>query len=295
MKIKVPWGHLSGKWWGPKDVRPILSLHGWQDNAGTFDNLIPRLPMHLSFLALDLPGHGLSSRLPDGEYYSTANVIHVINTVRHFYKWEKLSLMSHSMSSIISFVYSSLFPDQCDLVIALDALKPFQKRPEHLLEQLPKLGDEFYNIDQRNQRKLSPPSYTYDELIDRWVQGTNSSVTKDGAAILVKRAIATSANDPNRFYFTRDSRLKVFNFSIISQELCIEMAKRIRIPYMFIKAAHSPYYENKRYFDEVIQIMQNNNSKFEFYRVNGTHHCHLTEPSLIDKQISEFLLKYRPE
>lgn len=28
--IKVPWGHIAGKWWGPTDVRPVLSMHGWQ-------------------------------------------------------------------------------------------------------------------------------------------------------------------------------------------------------------------------------------------------------------------------
>lgn len=28
--IPVPWGHIAGKWWGPKNVRPILLLHGFQ-------------------------------------------------------------------------------------------------------------------------------------------------------------------------------------------------------------------------------------------------------------------------
>lgn len=294
VEIKVPWGHLSGKWWGPRDVRPVLALHGWQDNAGTFDNLIPRLPKHLSYLSLDLPGHGLSSRIPDGQFYSTANILHVINTIRHHYKWEKVSLMAHSMGSMISFQFSALFPGQCDLVIGLDALKPHHYKPTRIMESLPKIGDEFYRIDQRNQQKLQPPSYSYDDLIDRWVEATRSSITKEVAPILMKRAVAPSPDDPNKFYFTRDSRLKVFNFSIISQELSIEMAKRIQIPYMFVKAIHSPYYENKRYFDEVLQVLIDNNPKFEFHLVDGTHHFHLTKPSLVDKQISEFLLKYRP-
>jgi len=294
MEIKVPWGHLSGKWWGPRDVRPVLALHGWQDNAATFDNLIPRLPKHLSYLALDLPGHGLSSRLPDGQFYSSNNILHVINTIRHHYKWDKISLMAHSMSSIMTFQYCSMFTDDCDLAVGLDALKPFQLNTSQLLEFLLKIGNDFYKIDQRNQQKLQPPCYSYDDLINRWVEATNSSITKETAPILLKRAIAPSPDDPDKFYFTRDSRLKVFIYAIISHELCIEMAKRIQIPYLFVKAAHSSYFENKRYFDEVLQVLTDSNPKFEFYRVNGTHHCHLTEPALVDKQISEFLLKYRP-
>lgn len=62
----MPWGIVAGKWYGPENVRPILMLHGWQDNAGTFNTLIPLLPQNHSYLALDLPGHGLSSRLPAG-------------------------------------------------------------------------------------------------------------------------------------------------------------------------------------------------------------------------------------
>lgn len=69
IRIPVPWGHIAGKWWGPTDQRPIVMLHGWQDNCGTFDRLVPLLPDNLSFLAVDFPGHGLSSHLPKGMFY----------------------------------------------------------------------------------------------------------------------------------------------------------------------------------------------------------------------------------
>lgn len=54
--MEVPWGHVAGKWYGSENVRPIVMLHGWQDNAGTFDTLVPLLPNHLSYLSIDLPG-----------------------------------------------------------------------------------------------------------------------------------------------------------------------------------------------------------------------------------------------
>lgn len=51
---------FSGKWWGPRTKQPILALHGWQDNAGTFDTLAPLLPHHIPLFCIDLPGHGAS-------------------------------------------------------------------------------------------------------------------------------------------------------------------------------------------------------------------------------------------
>lgn len=60
---------ISGKWWGPRTEQPIIAIHGWQDNAGTWDTLIPLLPESISVLAIDLPGHGLSSHYPKGHFY----------------------------------------------------------------------------------------------------------------------------------------------------------------------------------------------------------------------------------
>lgn len=113
------------------------------------------------------------------------------------------------------------------------------------------------------------------------------------APLLMKRSIAPTADNPDRYYFTRDSRLKIFNFAMISHELCLEMTKHIKCPYLYIKADKSPFYENKRYLEEVVNSMQANNPQFEWHKVDGTHHVHLTDPTKVSPLISEFLLKHR--
>ncbi len=42
--MTVPWGEMRGQVWGPSNGRPVLCLHGWADNCGTFNTLIPLLP-----------------------------------------------------------------------------------------------------------------------------------------------------------------------------------------------------------------------------------------------------------
>lgn len=86
VEIAVPWGHISGmlltflkcvsnfdcagKWWGSRLKQPIIAIHGWQDNAGTFDKLAPVLrDSGFAVFAIDLPGHGLSSHMPLGQFY----------------------------------------------------------------------------------------------------------------------------------------------------------------------------------------------------------------------------------
>lgn len=90
---KIIMGLLSvGKWWGPNERQPILALHGRQDNAGTFDTLMPLLSDDVSVLCLDLPGHGLSSHYPESQFYYCYwdGVILLRRIIKHF-KWNKVS------------------------------------------------------------------------------------------------------------------------------------------------------------------------------------------------------------
>lgn len=43
IKFQVTLGSIAAKWWGSKEKRPILMLHGWLDNAGTI-NISHKLP-----------------------------------------------------------------------------------------------------------------------------------------------------------------------------------------------------------------------------------------------------------
>jgi len=291
--IPVPWGHVSGKWYGPQNVRPILGLHGWQDNAGTYDLLVPLLPPEVAFLSIDLPGHGLSSRLPDGCYYNSIDNLYVIRLIMKQYKWEKISIMGHSMTAIIGFIFASVFPEKVDMVIAIDALKPHQRPYPAVIRTMETRMDEFLIEDERNRSKVEPPSYTYDELIERLYIGTFQSIDKKICQHMLARNIQKSAKYPDKYFFCRDRRLKFYNYAVGPQELCVEMAKRISCPYMFIKARQSSYFEEKRYYDEVLEIMKQN-PNFEYVESEGTHHLHMNNPETIIGPINNFIKRYGP-
>lgn len=81
-----------GKWWGPTDEQPIVAIHGWQDNSGSFDNLAQLLPSNVAILSIDLPGHGFSSHLPDGQfYYVFWDGVIILRRIIKYYKWNKVS------------------------------------------------------------------------------------------------------------------------------------------------------------------------------------------------------------
>lgn len=267
-------------------------MHGWQDNAGTFDRLIPLLPRDQSFLAIDLPGHGLTSRVPDGMSYHGMDNLYLLNFLCKEYNWDRISLMGHSMGSILSFMYASVFPSKVDLLIQIDALKPQVLNPEMVAEGLQDRVENFMLADQRNQENSEPPSYTMEEMVEKMVSGTLGSVTEETAQFLIKRNIRRSEKYPGKFYFTRDSRLKYQYSPSFHQQVSVAVARRLDMPHLFIKATKTPFYEHKKYFDEVIDVLKQN-KHFEMHNIDSTHHLHLTEPEKVAPIISEFIVKHR--
>lgn len=270
-----------------------LSFVGWQDNAGSFDTLIPLLPRDLSYLSIDMPGHGFSSHLPKGCYYNAIDFVPILELVRKNYKWDQLSLVALSMGSVISSVYASVYPKNVNLVCALDTLK--------VLDLDPKLTEKIKTWQTKKLIALnedlikSPPTYTYDGLVQRVLDGSNKSVDLDKAKYLIARGARATTTDPNKFYFTRDIRAKFMRHYYARQEVSLEYIKRITAPYLFIRGEDRLFAEPEANINEGLDTFRKHNKLFEVIKVTGTHHFHLNDPEKISEPISNFLTKYHSQ
>ena len=269
-------------------------LHGWQDNAGTFDNLIPMLPQQFSYLAIDLPGHGQSSHLPPGMIYSTMTFIQTLNHIQRHYKWKKMSFCSHSMGAILSQLYASLYPDRCDLLISLDGmLKPFSLSIDVAVEHFRRIGDDFLSLDQLNRSGNEPPTYTHDEIFERWSK--ENGLTPQTLEHLIKRGVCPSKNNPNQYYFSRDIRLKIMDHGSVTipEETHYKLQQRITAPFLFINANKTGEFVGIERYQKTLDILTASNPKFKYLTVAGDHHCHLSDPALVSDHIAKFINKYR--
>lgn len=235
-------------------------------------------------------GHGFSSHYPKGFYYHAVDYVPLLENIRQQYNWPQLSLLSHSMGAIISLVYASLFPQNVNLVCALDTLK--------IIDFEPKLVAQIYISRMKKLITLNdalmqqPPAYTYDELPERVRVGSRMSIDLDKTRYLIERGTQRSSADPNKFYFTRDIRVKFMQNMFVDQIAGLEYIKRIKTPYLFLRGDDRDFSESEEHINEAVEVFKRHNKLFEMMKVSGTHHFHLNHPEMIAGRVSEFLKKY---
>lgn len=288
IEIKVPWGKVTGKLWGSKDVQPILAVHGWQDNASSFDKLAPLLLKHSAILAIDLPGHGLSSWMPPGAMYNEVIYVLLLQRLKTYFGWEKLKILAHSLGAQITFWYTSVFPEQTDFVIALDALKIPSFDLTHYNKKFAKAVDTVFKIESIT---TPPIEYTEEEILKRWAATAVLPTEEIVFRTLIDRGTTKLAN--GKFIWNRDPKLKVLPIqSAFTHDHLQKSAELIICPYLVIKATESSYFEDKKYFYDILEIMKKNNKHVYYERITGGHHVHVTHPEDVANVINPFLDKY---
>lgn len=227
--------------------------------------------------------------------YSQLNYIYVLRLICKKFNWDRISLAGHSMGAIVCFYYACSFPNEVDMVIAIDALVPFPVNDSLLVDFYRNGLNDILISDERNIAGTEPPSYFYETAEKKLLTGTFSSYTKESLPFLLLRGIKESHADPNKYFFIRDSRIKSRSmFFAQEKESYVEMASQITIPYCYIKALQCGFNTKWDFMDEVLQTMKNSNPAFELHGVDGDHHVHLTEPEKVSQIVGRFVEMHRP-
>ncbi|AWP05747.1 putative serine hydrolase-like protein 2 [Scophthalmus maximus] len=223
LSVPVPWGEIRGKVWGPDHGRPVLCLHGWADNCGTFNTLIPLLPKECRYVAVDLPGHGRSSHRPPGVFYSFPLYVMDVRRVVDALQWSKFSIIGHSMGGNIAGMFSALYPEEVDALILLDSFGFLPTDVKRIPKVIRKGLDEMLQFEKRTEEK-ERRVYTYEKAAERLL-AVNRTLSERSVHTLLERGLVQVEGG---FVFTRDFRINLTNIVRISVEQSLEMQSNIK-------------------------------------------------------------------
>nr|XP_053650636.1 probable serine hydrolase [Cherax quadricarinatus]XP_053650645.1 probable serine hydrolase [Cherax quadricarinatus]XP_053650654.1 probable serine hydrolase [Cherax quadricarinatus]XP_053650660.1 probable serine hydrolase [Cherax quadricarinatus]XP_053650670.1 probable serine hydrolase [Cherax quadricarinatus]XP_053650678.1 probable serine hydrolase [Cherax quadricarinatus] len=284
IEIDIGWGTLRGKAKG-SGSQCMLGLHGWLDNANTFDLIAPFLPEDVRFISLDFPGHGHSDHFPPAFIYDPRGYVGSVKKAMTTIGWNRFILLGHSMGAVVGIIYTSVFPEDVEAFISIDIIKPTSYAPEKYATQYKKYFLQYLD----NEKKAAQPALVYDEeeLVRKTIEGSKS-LDDRGARILLQRG-ARRIEEAEGLILTRDLRAKVYFIGFLSSEGWIEIAKAITCPLLFIKAKEGHTYSSAEEIKAMLSAFKQDCKHYCYYEMPGKHHLHLTHPKPVAECILNFI------
>lgn len=266
--------NIAAKTWGSPKASPILALHGWLDNAASFDRLAP-LIQNAYVVAIDLPGHGLSEHLPEGKRYNFIDSIFIVIDLIKALGWSECCMIGHSLGGAMAPIVAAGAPELIKKFVMIDAIGPYTKPDSACAEQLQ------YAVKQNYTYKTNFSKTYPDFAAAVRARHKTGHVSEDAAKILAERG-TTKTNAgyiwhhdkklmlPSPFYLTESQVLSCF--AAIEASACfIQATAGLKMDAEFIKRR--------------THALKN----LKMHHLRGGHHLHLENPEPVADVINGFL------
>jgi len=274
--IELPHIKLAAKVWGDASLAPLLALHGWLDNAGSFDRLAPLLCTHFHIVAIDFPGHGRSQWRPAGVWYHYVDYVSdVIATVRAL-GWEKFTLLGHSLGGTVASVFAACRPERVERLILVEALGPIAGDPSLTLAQLRRGMEQREAYDDKSLRVFAQEK---DAVA---VRRKANELSEDAAAAIVLRGIKPVDGG---FSWSSDPRLTLATPLRLMEEQILAMLPGISARTLLVLAQPEAPYLPRETMQRRIEQVPN----IQVHRLAGGHHLHLEAAAPVAALIGKFV------
>ncbi|TVP55473.1 MAG: alpha/beta hydrolase [Halomonadaceae bacterium] len=264
VRYPLPGGQiLSALVWGDTQHPPLLALHGWLDNAASFNLLAPLLARHFQVISLDLPGHGYSSHRPPGGDYGIPGYVVDIAQFMDSYLPQGAAVLGHSLGGIVASLLAAVQPERVTRLGMIDSLGPQVTTPEAFTVDLGKA------VKRRvGERRSVVPQYDSLEQALAARKGGWLPLTDTAAAAIVPRNLCPCEQG---WTWRTDPRLRYSSLHKFTEPQVTAALAAIQCPVLLLEGADGLLVKAQAFFagrhEHIAQL--------QTVRVPGSHHCHL--------------------
>ena len=276
IEIALPHLRLAGCAWGDPALPPLLALHGWLDNAASFERLAPLLCEHFHIVAIDLAGHGRSQHRPAGLWYHYLDYLGDVLTVADVLGWQRFSLLGHSLGGAIASMVAAAMPERIERLLLIEALGPMTLAAEQTLAHLRR---SFHEGGQTGALRVFADAT---EAIDARTRGNGPGLSADAATVLIARGTKPV---PGGLSWSSDPRLTLTSPVRYTEEQILAVLRGIAAPSLLVLADPSPPFLPAEMIERRVAQVAN----IRVRRLRGSHHLHLEDPQPVAAEILEFI------
>lgn len=256
------------------DGAPILlCLHGWLDNAASFQPLFSYLEQ-FHVIAIDWPGHGFSSHRSEDAHYHFLDWIYDLVQLFQKQQWSDIDIVAHSMGGMVASAFSAAFPEYVKSLTLIDSIGLLALDSKETSQQLRK--GMLSRLSQGDKRRYHPniaSAVTARTLV--------SDLTAENAQLIVNRGIE---HTDKGYQWRSDSRLRAASPYRLSTTQVEQIVTDIKAPTQLI-------YGNKGM--EMVSLGLKAYSvlfnSLEVHKLNGGHHVHMEQAEETANLIVNFI------
>jgi pimeloyl-ACP methyl ester carboxylesterase len=275
-RIDLPHATLAAKCWGDPSLPPTLALHGWLDNAGSFDRLAPLLAGDRHIVALDLRGHGRSSHIAEGAWYHYVDYFDEIRATLDHFGWPRVDLLGHSLGGTLASLFAALYPERVGELLLIEALGPLTTTAHDSLAQLRRSLDQHAAFASRRALRIFPD---IGSAIAARVSANDLS--ESAARVLVERGVSAVGGG---FIWSSDPRLTLASPQRYTEAQILAMLAGIRARTLLVLAEPATSYLPREMMDaRAAQLVD-----IRVVRLPGHHHLHLEDAAAVAQAIRLF-------
>ena len=252
----------------------ILAVHGWLDNANSFMPLISLLD-DIDLIAVDLPGHGQSSHLPEGAHYHFVDTSDAIFQVASKLGWADFHWLGHSLGGCVAPFAAVERPDIINSIMMLEASGPLSEEPDKIPGRLVKS-----NKDKRDFSRFKSRVFpSVDAAVEARLRA--SAMDEESARLIVERQLAST---PDGFRWSFDPRHRMTSPVYMTEPQVLSVLGRVECPALAVVSDNGYLADRLETANRLDQI-----TDCRVQKVPGRHHMHMDNPAPVADAINDFL------
>lgn len=265
LSLELPHLRLAAQAWGDPQLPRLLALHGWLDNAASFDRLAPLLCEHFHIVAIDLPGHGRSGHRPPGTWYHYVDYLGDTLAAADALGWTRFGLLGHSLGGAVASMLAAACPQRIERLFLIEALGPLTAAVDQTLTLLQRAISQRHGLPAKALRVFASEA----EAARTRAQAGDLSL--EAAQIMVARGIKPASGG---FVWSSDPRLTLTSPQRYIEAQVLAVLDELRVPTQLILAQPAPPFLPEALINARIARVPD----IDVVRIAGHHHLHLDDP-----------------